>query len=247
MTRPRIDGRWQDFFLHYLLEEPDDDCFVATSKLDLEAIIAAYSVAVFPMGIGGAGSPPYGWFSPHERAMFTDPGPHISKSLRREFRHVVVTIDHCFEQVMSDCGGQDRDGDWITEDIVAHYCRLHELGLAHSIEVWHGDDLVGGLYGVALGSFFAGESMFHTRPNASKIAVAAAWLAASSGPSAPVFDVQWQTPHLESLGTHVVSRAEAIQRISGAVHHDGPDWSALAESGPRSLIWRDQQLTWTNT
>lgn len=244
MSHHKIDGRWQDFFLHYLLEEPDDDCFVATARLDLDAIVAAYSVAVFPMGIGGEGGPPYGWFSPHERAMFGAEGPHISRSLRREFRRFTVTVDRCFERVVRACGGQDRDGDWITDDIVSHYSELHHLGLAHSVEVWSDEDLVGGLYGVGLGSFFAGESMFHRQSNASKIAVAAAWLAADSGPAPAVFDVQWQTSHLASLGTHLHSRAEAIRLVSPAVYQPGPDWCHLAESGSRELIWQDNRLTW---
>lgn len=238
-----IDGRWQDLFLAYLIDEPDDDCFVATSGLDLEAIIAAYSVGVFPMGIGGDGQAPYGWFCPLERAMFRTPGPHISRSLRRDFRHFEITIDQNFSDVLAACGGQDRNGQWITTTIADRYCALHEVGIGHSVEVWHDDALVGGLYGVSLGSFFAGESMFHTKSNASKIAVAAAWLAISDSVADPVFDVQWQTSHLASLGAQEMGRAEAMRTITPAVRRPGPDWDNLARNR-HQLIWRDNQLGW---
>jgi leucyl/phenylalanyl-tRNA---protein transferase len=147
--------------------------------------------------------------------------PHWSRSLRRTLRlhPYEVTVDEAFEDVMRMCGAT-REKTWILPELVRGYVRLHELGWAHSVEVWEktaeGRTLVGGIYGLALGGLFAGESMFHTRTDCSKIAFASLVDKLRAG-GFVLFDVQVQNPHLESLGCIEIPRSEYLARLPSAL------------------------------
>ena len=152
---------------------------------------------------------------------------HVSRSLRRSRRRFEVTVDREFRAVVLGCATGREDGDWITEAIVEAYCRLHDLGWAHSVEVWADGALAGGLYGVSVGGLFAGESMFHRVTDASKVALVetAERVAAGGG---VLFDVQWSTPHLASMGVVEIPRTEYLERLADAVGRPEIDWGASA-------------------
>ena len=134
--------------------------------------------------------------------------------------------------VVTGAATDDGIGTLISASFVAAYCELHRLGWAHSIETWHDDELVGGLYGVACGGFFAGESMFHRATDASKVALLNCVELLESG-GAALFDVQWVTPHLESLGAVGMARREYVRRLAEALALPGPAWPETASSpGP---------------
>ncbi len=182
-------------------------------------LLAGYRAGMFPMPLEGSGH--MVWWSPDPRGILEPKRFRVSRSLRRSIRRYRVTIDQAFGDVVQGCADPSRSHGWITPEIADAYTRLHELGWAHSIEVWHERQLAGGLYGVGIGSFFAGESKFYRVRDASKVAVAAAveLLAPCRG---AVFDVQWVTPHLSSLGASEISRDEYLGRISRAVNRPGP-------------------------
>lgn len=183
---------------------------------DLEpgTMLSAYRNGLFPM--------PYGrrriiWFSPDPRAIIPLDGLTVSRSLRRSMQRYQVSHDTAFNEVMLQCGDTRRPGGWITPAFVEAYSRLHSLGWAHSIECRDDDgQLVGGLYGVRIGGFFAGESMFHTARDASKVALTGLfrWL---DHTGASLVDVQWMTPHLRSLGAINVDRADYLDRLAEAI------------------------------
>lgn len=190
-------------------------------------LLLAYRSGIFPWPHGETtedGRSRVLWFSPEPRAIFPlDDPPHWSKSLRRTLRRhpYEVTLDEDFEQVIHLCGETRAEGTWIIPELVEGYAALHELGWAHSVEVWETSSsssrvLVGGIYGIAIGGMFAGESMFHLRTDASKIAFAtlADRLRASGF---AVFDVQVQNGHLESLGCVEIRRAEYLARLREAL------------------------------
>lgn len=183
---------------------------------DLEpaTLLDAYRRGLFPMPLGDRG--PLGWFSPDPRTILATDAMHVSRSLRRSARKMTVTIDECFAQVMRACADPTRPHGWITDEFVNAYSRLHELGWAHSVECWRDGELVGGLYGVSIGSFFAGESMFHTVTDASKVALAHLVEEMAPVPDA-LLDVQWSTPHLESLGAREIPRVDYLSRLTRAV------------------------------
>ena len=137
--------------------------------------------------------------------------------MRQSARRYEIRVDTCFAQVIRGCADPSRDDGWITEEFIAAYTRLHELGWAHSVEVFDRDgQLAGGLYGVRVDRLFAGESMFHVKRDASKVALMALVdLMRTSGMQ--LLDVQWCTPHLASLGAVELSRAEYLQRLNAAI------------------------------
>ena len=135
-------------------------------------MLEAYARGLFPMGLGAAGASPIGWWSPDPRGILRPRDLHVSRSLRRSLRHFEIRVDTDFEGVVAGCADPSRDGRWITPEIVEAYTELHRMGWAHSVEVRQDGQLVGGLYGIAIGGLFAGESMFHTATDASKVAVA---------------------------------------------------------------------------
>lgn len=181
----------------------------------VENLLAAYSQGIFPWPVPGW---PLAWFCPPRRGVLRLSSLHVGRSLARARRlspwH--ISFDAAFGDVMRACQTQPRprqDGTWITPQLIRGYEALHRAGYAHSVEVWEGDELVGGLYGVAVQGVFAGESMFHHRPNASKLAVLAlADHLLSRGAS--FFDIQQISPHLVALGAEEVSREKFLRLLA---------------------------------
>jgi leucyl/phenylalanyl-tRNA--protein transferase len=156
------------------------------------------------------------WWSPDPRGIVPLDELHVSRSLRRSRKRFEVRLDTAFEEVVDACRAPDRDGGWITVDIRDAYVRLHRLGWAHSVETWSPDGrLVGGLYGVAIGGLFAGESMFHRETDTSKVALAALVELLRDG-GAALLDVQWCTDHLASLGAVAIPRSEYLELLADA-------------------------------
>lgn len=192
------------------------DCLGPGGDLEPATIVAAYSAGVFPMPDLDDDARLY-WWSPLARGVLRPGRLHVSRSLRRSRRRYSVTFDRAFADVVDACADPERSGAWISREISEAYNRLHGLGWAHSVETWEGDRLVGGLYGLAIGGLFAGESMFHRATDASKVAL---WgLAELLGDGFDrLIDVQWLTPHLASLGAEEWSREEYLDRLPGYLH-----------------------------
>ncbi|MCU1350308.1 MAG: leucyl/phenylalanyl-tRNA--protein transferase [Acidobacteria bacterium] len=175
----------------------------------------AYRRGIFPWPHDGM---PLPWFSPRRRTVIVFDELHVGRSLRKAQRQsrFRFTIDGDFPAVIAACSAAprpDQDGTWIAPHIMAAYIRLHDAGDAHSVEVWDGDELVGGLYGVDSGGVFTGESMFHLRPDASKLALlflidhlrsrGATWL-----------DCQVMTPHMKQLGARQIARSRFLDMLA---------------------------------
>lgn len=191
-------------------------------------LLQAYASGVFPMGLGECGSEPVGWWSPDPRGILRPGQMRVSRSLAQSCRRFEVRIDTAFAEVVRECAAPDRTGAWITPTIAQAYQRLFDLGWAHSFETWAGDRLVGGLYGVAIGGLFAGESMFHRERDASKVALVALHDLMSDVPGR-LIDVQWRTDHLATLGITEVPRTEYLSLLASALRLPLPD--ALAGGG----------------
>jgi leucyl/phenylalanyl-tRNA--protein transferase len=206
--------------------ESADEHEICGVGADLEpgTILAAYRSGLFPMRLGGGG--PVGWWSPDPRGVIPLDGMHVSRSLRRSIPRFELRVDTAFEAVMHACGDPGRPGGWIDDEFVAAYARLAELGWGHSVETWRDGELVGGLYGLSIGGFFAGESMFHRETDASKVALFHTVTLLRNG-GAALFDVQWVTPHLASLGAAALPRREYLDRLAHAVALPATTWPAL--------------------
>lgn len=189
---------------------------------DLEpgTILAAYANGLFPMPLRKRG--PIGWWSPDPRAILELDDLRVCRSLRQSARKFEVRIDWDFAGVIDGCADPRRDKGWIDRRMRDAYLRLHHLGWVHSVETYDADGaLVGGLYGVAIGGFFAGESMFHRARDASKVAlVALVELLKAEG--ATLLDVQWLTPHLARLGAREISRDRYLARLGEALARPAP-------------------------
>lgn len=190
------------------------------ADLEPATLLAAYRGGMFPMPLGRRNR--IGWFSPDPRAILPLEGLRVSRSLRRSVARMEVSVDRSFMEVMRACADPSRPHGWISEDFIAAYHRLHELGWAHSVETWLDGDLVGGLYGISIGSFFAGESMFHRATDASKVALVHLVERMQAAPDA-LLDVQWSTPHLERLGAIEVPRTTYLELLASAVRHPAAD------------------------
>lgn len=184
--------------------------------LSTARLLTAYSNGIFP------------WFSEEEPLLWWSPSPrgvlfledyHASKSFKKFLKNTPlrVTLNHAFEEVIEACATIPRgqDGTWITEEMIDAYKALHKAGHAHSIEVWLNENLVGGLYGVNIGSVFCGESMFHTETNASKLAFHCLVNLLLPYPHAFI-DCQMPTPHLSTLGVSGISRAQFLKALGQA-------------------------------
>jgi leucyl/phenylalanyl-tRNA---protein transferase len=189
---------------------------IAGIGADLEpgTLLAAYRSGLFPMRLHANG--PLAWWSPDPRGIIPLDGMHVSRSLRRSCRHFELRVDTAFEEVMRGCADPRRPHGWIDEEFVAAYVALHRLGWAHSVEVWRDGALAGGLYGVAIGGLFAAESKFHRERDASKVAVVGLVDLMRDG-GALLLDVQWTTPHLESLGAVDVARDDYLDLLAAAL------------------------------
>ncbi|HEY0099692.1 MAG TPA: leucyl/phenylalanyl-tRNA--protein transferase [Pyrinomonadaceae bacterium] len=198
-------------------DAPYGDIVAVGGNLHTLNLLRAYERGIFPWPIEGW---PLTWFSPLERAIIEFKDLKVPRSLAKVRRRAPfrLTIDAAFRAVILACAGvarPDEQGTWITPQMLEAYCRLHELGHAHSVEAWEGDALVGGLYGVDAGGAFAGESMFYLRPNASKLALlhlienlqlrGLDWL-----------DIQVMTPHMKALGARTIPREEFLDKLAAA-------------------------------
>ena len=210
-----------------LAAPPGEDLVAVGGDLQPGTLLAAYRAGLFPMGVGPRGRPPMGWWSPDPRGVLPLDGLRVSRSLRRSVRRFEVRVDTAFEDVVAGCADPGRAGRWITGEVAQAYGRLHRLGWAHSVECWREGRLAGGLYGLAVGGLFAGESMFHRETDASKVAlVALVELLARDGDIRRLFDVQWRTEHLASLGVIEVPRVEYLRRLRIALPCDPPAFTA---------------------
>ena len=173
------------------------------------------------------------WWSPDPRAVMIPGRTRLSRRLRRELRNGshTFTVDRAFEQVIRRCGAEraDQEGTWITPEMIDAYCALHRAGHAHSVEVWHGDELTGGIYGVALGKLFFAESKFHGRSNASKLALAGLLRCLESWEFLAL-DCQIWNPHLERLGVRLLGREDFCHLTRYATAQPDPvgSWSERA-------------------
>lgn len=202
--------------------DPLDDLVAIGADLEPGTLLAAYRHGLFPMPSGSPGDPAY-WFCPVRRGVLPLDGLVVSRSLRRSVRDFEIRVDTAFAEVVEACADPDREAGWIDEDVQRAYRRLHELGWAHSVEAWQDGRLVGGLYGVAIGGLFAGESMFHRVRDASKVAlVALVGLLRDEHAPDRLLDVQWLTPHLASLGVVEVSRTTYLRRLVRALAVPAP-------------------------
>ena len=198
-----------------------EDLVASGGDLEPGTLLAAYREGLFPMP--ALPHVPMAWWSPHPRGVLPLDGLRVSRSLRRSQQRYEVRVDAAFEEVVASCADPRRPGGWITDDVRAAYVQLHELGWAHSVEAWDADGLAGGLYGVAIGGLFAGESMFHRRTDASKVALLGLveLLRADREPRR-LLDVQWVTPHLQRLGVVEVARADYLERLASALELAAP-------------------------
>ena len=195
--------------------EAVDDLVGVGADLAPGTLLSAYRSGLFPMPLDDGD--PLAWWSPVRRGVLPLDGLRVTRSLRQSARKVDVTVDRAFVDVVRGCADPGRSGGWIDERIAAAYTELHHLGWAHSVEVWDGDELVGGLYGVAIAGLFAGESMFHRRRDASKVALMALVDLLSDGTPSRLLDVQWPTPHLRSLGVVSVARERYLRMLGRAL------------------------------
>ncbi len=178
-------------------------------------LLTAYASGVFPMA-ESAESDEILWFNPEKRGVMPLSGLHVSRSLRKVMRarRYIVTANQCFSEVMAACA--DREETWINPEITALYTTLYALGHAHSVEVWDGATLVGGLYGVSLGAAFFGESMFSRQSNTSKIALVGLVARLQLG-GFQLLDMQFLTPHLASLGGEEISQENYLAQLEVAL------------------------------
>lgn len=194
---------------------PGADDLVATgADLSVGTLLEAYSHGYFPMPLD---ADTIGWWNPAVRGIIPLDGLVVSTSLRKSCRRFDVTVDTRFRTVMSACADPTRPHGWIDDRFIDAYDRLHRQGWAHSIEILDEGRLVGGVYGVHIGGFFAGESMFHTETDASKVALVAL-VALLQAADVRLFDVQWTTPHLMSLGAIDVPRSDYLRMLHDALN-----------------------------
>jgi leucyl/phenylalanyl-tRNA---protein transferase len=188
----------------------------------IDLLVSAYASGWFPMAVGGAG---IRWFSPDPRGIIPLDTFHVSKRLSRVIRHgeFQIAINRDFPSVIRACAeaerGDEEPGTWIDDEIVESYTALHEAGYAHSVEAWKDGALAGGLYGVALGGAFFGESMFHRATDASKVALAAL-VERLRVRGFTLLDTQWTTEHLEQFGAIEIPRRRYLELLDHAIQRD---------------------------
>jgi leucyl/phenylalanyl-tRNA--protein transferase len=201
----RLDDRL--LFPDPALAEPDGLLAIG-GDLSITRLLLAYQNGIFPWY---SDDEPILWYSPHERFVLYPQQLKVSKSMKQVLRSGMFTVtqNQCFNEVVNACSSVPRegqDGTWITDDMKAAYARLHANGYAHSVEVWQNNELVGGLYGVAAGTVFCGESMFSLVSNASKTAL----ISLCNTGKYQLIDCQVYTDHLASMGAMMISREEYI-------------------------------------
>lgn len=189
--------------------------------LAVDLLLSAYASGWFPMAVG---SGDIRWFSPDPRGILPLDTFHVPRRLERTLRGggFRIEVNQRFETVIRACAEADRGDDggtWIDDEILDSYCALHEAGYAHSVEAWHGGRLAGGLYGVALGGAFFGESMFHHETDASKVALVGL-VDRLRTRGFTLLDTQWTTPHLEQFGAIEIPRSRYLRMLSAAIRQD---------------------------
>lgn len=206
---------------------PDDDLIGWSSEVDELMVVQAYASGVFPMPIDDV----MGWWSPVRRGVLPLEGLRVTRSLRKMAKRYTITVDTAFDEVIARCADPAREGFWIDETITGLYRSLHRAGIAHSVEARDAEgELVGGLYGIGLGGLFAGESMFHDPVrgrDASKAALIGLVELLRAAPDAErrLLDVQWQTPHLATLGVIELDRSDYLGRLDEALALEQPTWA----------------------
>lgn len=210
---------------------PDDDLIMITGALSPHLVLAALHEGVFPMPIADDEVPrelqgATAWWSPMRRGILRPGQLKVARSLRKTTKHQTTTVDRAFDEVITRCADPTRPYAWIDDRVMEAYRYLHDRGWARSVETWDAQGrLVGGLYGVNVGGFFSGESMFHDPEygrDASKTALMR--LVCELGPG--LLDVQWSTPHLASLGVTEVDRGEYLALLSDALERSSPQWTS---------------------
>jgi leucyl/phenylalanyl-tRNA---protein transferase len=209
---------------------PRNDLIGVSREFGAGLTLAAYRSGVFPMP---ADDGLIGWYSPLHRGVLPLDALRVSKSLRKMLPRYRLTVDVDFDEVLEACANPRRPGGWIDTRIRRIYRKLHEEGWVHSVEAWTQEGrLAGGLYGVSIGGLFAGESMFHRRDigrDASNAAlVGLVNLLRDAGGEGRMVDVQWQTPHLASLGVIEIDRREYLRRLHPALSLPAPEWTSAA-------------------
>lgn len=198
----------------------DEDLVAVGADLAPGTILTAYSSGYFPMPVNRSD---IGWFHPNPRGILPLAELHVSRSMRRSLRRYRTTINMAFDEVLVACADPSRPQGWIDKRIIRAYTQLHRMGWAHSIEVWDDDGLAGGLYGLAIGGLFAGESMFHRRTDASKVALVRLVELLREPTGNALLDVQWVTPHLSSLGARSITRLDYVRRLEQATRLELPE------------------------
>jgi leucyl/phenylalanyl-tRNA--protein transferase len=200
-------------------EAADEQGLVAIGgDLEPATLLEAYRSGVFPWYDENT---PICWWSPDPRSIIPLDGLHVSRRLARTIRggRFTVSFNRNFAAVIRGCAHRPGEGTWLVPEMIDAYRELYRLGHAHSVEVWHGDELAGGTYGVAVGGLFAGESMFHRVSDASKVALAAL-VERLKDRKFRLFDIQFLTPHTARMGGVEISRAEYLDRLRGAIDLD---------------------------
>jgi leucyl/phenylalanyl-tRNA--protein transferase len=205
----------------------DDDLVATGADLEPGTLLSAYRHGLFPMPLGGRRAP-MAWFSPVRRGVLRPGDLHVSRSLAKAARRFEIRVDTACAEVIDACADPRRPSGWIDGRIREAYLCLHDLGWVHSVETWHDDRLVGGLYGVAIGGLFAGESMFHHETDASKAALAGLVAILDDGHDRLV-DTQWQTSHLASLGVGEMPRDEYLAELGRLLATPQPHFGRSVE------------------
>jgi leucyl/phenylalanyl-tRNA--protein transferase len=185
-----------------------------TGVIPIPQLLEAYAAGFFPMSDGGR----IRWYSPNPRGILPLDRFHAPRRLARVVRggRFEIRVDTAFRAVIEACAADRVEGSWISPEIVESYCALHHAGIAHSVEAWREGTLAGGLYGVALGGAFFGESMFHKVTDASKVALAAL-VARLRERHFALLDIQWVTPHLETFGAIEIPRRRYLMLLEEAI------------------------------
>ncbi len=199
----------------------DGDLVALGADLAPGTVLTAYRQGLFPMAVelpGRGRSAEMAWWSPDPRGVLPLPGLRVTRSMRQSAKQFDIRVDTAFAEVVAGCADPRRSGGWIDEQVIAAYTELHHLGWAHSVEAWRHGELAGGLYGVAVGGLFAGESMFTRARDASKVALMGLVdLLDDEYAEQRLLDTQWQTQHLATLGVVEIPRTTYLQRLEVAL------------------------------
>ena len=208
------------------------------STITPQILLKAYAAGIFPMAESAEDNALY-WVEPEERGIFPLDGLHISHSLRKRVRQrrFDIRIDTAFHDVISACAETkpDRKTTWINQRIKSLYSQLFKMGCCHSVECWHGQKLVGGLYGVRIGGAFFGESMFSRDTDASKVALVHLVARLRAG-GFSLLDAQFTTPHLETLGARTISRTDYHALLERAIDQDADFFKFAGDRDPQMVL-----------